>query len=157
MVPHLGLGVCLCVHVCFASLLLSPAATERGPVRMHTHKHTLTHVIPILLPIRVLIRCLSRTKCLPFPFPNTHSHRHTHKITPPLPLQCLHPIAPILNDPKIAQEAIRKNTAKGGGSGRVLQSTAIGGYQASPSLLFCLFLLSSIPLPAALCSHESLL
>lgn len=156
MVPHLSLGVCLCVHVRFALLLLSPAAQQRELLHACTHKHTLKHVIPILLPIRVLIHCLSRTKCLSFPFPNTQSHRHRHKITPPLPLQCLHPIAPILNDPKIAQEAIRKNTARGGGSGKVLQSTAIGGYQASPSLLFCLFLLSSIPLPAALCFHESL-
>lgn len=150
--------MCLCVHVFCISSLVSSSNRESSCVHSHTQTHTLTHMIPILLPIRVFIHCLSRTKCpsFPFPFPYTHSHRHSHKITP-LPLQCLHPIAPILNDPKIAQEAIRKDAARGGGSGRVLQSTAIGGYQASPSLLFCLFLLSSIPLPAALCSHESLL
>lgn len=145
----------MCVLHLFSCLQEQQRELPHACTHTNTHLHTWSQSC-CLSECLIIASAGPNAQILSFPFPNTHSHRHTHKITPPLPLQCLHLIAPILNDPKIAQEAIRKDTARGGSS-RVLQSTTIGEYQASPSLLFCLFLLSSIPLPAALCSHESLL
>lgn len=52
---------------------------------------------------------------------------------PSYPFTAFTPSSHLKQDPEIAQEAIRKNTARGGGSCRGLQSKAIRGYtQASP-------------------------
>lgn len=143
MVPHLGLRVCLCMCLCdFVCTCVSSlvSSSNRAP-RTHTCTHPRSY-------------CLSECLFIASAGPNAHpSPTHTHTLTQAYAQNhsSSTPSVPSPHSshfkwpPKIAQEAIRKNTARGGGGGscRVLQSKAIGGYQASLSLLFCLFPLSS--------------
>lgn len=128
--------VCVCVCVClhaYASLLSSPVATESP----YTHTTTPDPAVS----------------------PSAYSLPQWGQIHPPHthnPLQTLHPFTaftpthlPFKRDPEIAQEAIRKNTATGGGSCRGLQSKAIQGYTpTSPSLSYSLSPLVLHPSPS---------
>lgn len=119
-------------------LLLSPVATV---LRAHTHAHIpdpTAYQSAYSLPQQDQMPTLPQhTHTLTQAYAQNHSSS-TPSVPSPHSSHFKWP-------PKIAQEAIRKNTARGGGGGscRVLQSKAIGGYQASLSLLFCLFPLSS--------------
>lgn len=124
---------------------------QRAPT--HTNTHTTQPPLPlILLRVRVLIQCLSRAK---HPLP-------THTLAQMLPytlalLYSLPPTSNLKRGPEIAQEAIRKNRARGGGgSSRGLQSKAIQGYTPESLSPPC-HPSSSFALSASLCSDESVL
>lgn len=139
MVPHLGLGVCLCMCLCDLVFMCVSSLVSSSNRAMHTHACThIATLLPYSLPQQDQMSTLPR-----------HTHTHTQAYAQNRSSSTPSPHSSHFKwPPKIAKEAIRKNTAReGGGSCRVLQSKTIGGYQASLPLLFCLFPMSSFPLP----------
>lgn len=141
-------SVCVCVRA-YTSLLSSPVATESPYTHKHTHNPTTATTDP----------AASQSA---YSVPQQGQAPPPHTLAQMLPstlalLYSLPPTSHLKRGPEIAQEAIRKNRARGGGgSSRGLQSKAIQGYTPEslsppchPSFSFAL--------SACLCSDESVL
>lgn len=135
----------------YTSLLSSPVETESPYTHKHTHNPTTATTDPA-----------ASQSAYSVPQQGQAPPPHTHTLAQMLPstlalLYSLPPTSHLKRGPEIAQEAIRKNRARGGGgSSRGLQSKAIQGYTPESLSPPC-HPSSSFALSASLCSDESLL
>lgn len=146
----------LCVSECackraYTSLLSSPVETESPYTHKHTHNPTTATTDPA-----------ASQSAYSVPQHGQAPPPHTHTLAQMFPyilalLYSLPPTSHLKRGPEIAQEAIRKNRARGGGgSSRGLQSKAIQGYTPESLSPPC-HPSSSFALSASLCSDESVL
>lgn len=147
---HIAGFVCewVCVRACiYVSSLVSSGNGEP----LHTHNPTTATTDPAASQSAYSVPQQGQA-----PPPHTHTLAQMFPYTLAL-LYSLPPTSHLKRGPEIAQEAIRKNRARGGGgSSRGLQSKAIQGYTPESLSPPC-HPSSSFALSASLCSDESVL